>query len=175
VTDQHPLDPLTADEIRHVQALLAREHGVRRPEWRIASIELREPAKDLVRAHRPGDPVARTARVVLWRTGDGLAFVAMLSLTDDTVVAWEPQPGRQPPATVDEWHDCDEAMRAHPQVVAALAGRGISDPELVLVDVWTDGAHLIPPRYAGRRIGWCDVWVRATPDGNPYAHPVAGL
>ena len=175
VTDPHPLDPLTADEIRHVQALLARERGVRRPEWRIGSIELREPAKDLVRAHRPGDPVARTARVVLWRTGDGLAFVAVLSLTDDAVVAWEPQPGRQPPATVDEWHDCDVAMRAHPEVLAALAGRGIADPDLVLVDMWTYGAHLIPPRYAGRRIGWCDVWVRATAGGNPYAHPVAGL
>ena len=23
--------------------------------------------------------------------------------------------------------------------------------------------------------GWCDLWVRETPDGNPYAHPVSGL
>ncbi len=175
VTDPHPLDPLTADEIRHVQTLLEREREVRRPAWRIASVELAEPSKDVVRAHRAGDAVARAARVVLWRTGDGLAFVAGLSLSDDAVVTWEPQPGRQPPATVDEWYDCDAAMRAHPEVLAALAGRGITDPELVLVDMWTYGAHLIPQRYAGRRIGWCDVWLRATPGGNPYAHPVAGL
>jgi primary-amine oxidase len=175
VTDPHPLDPLTEDEMRHVQVLLARERGVRRPEWRIASVELAEPPKDVVRAHRAGDSVARAARVVLWRTGDGLAFVAGLSLTDDAVVTWEPQPGRQPPATVDEWHDCDAAMRAHPDVRAALAGRGITDPELVLVDMWTYGAHLIPEQYTGLRIGWCDVWLRATPGGNPYAHPVAGL
>ncbi|MBA3906233.1 MAG: tyramine oxidase, partial [Pseudonocardiales bacterium] len=82
VTDPHPLDPLTADEIRHVQALLEREREVRRPAWRIASVELAEPSKDVVRAHRAGDAVARAARVVLWRTGDGLAFVAGLSLTD---------------------------------------------------------------------------------------------
>jgi primary-amine oxidase len=175
VTDPHPLDPLTADEFRHVQSLLARERGVRRPEWRIASIELAEPPKDVVRAHRRGAAVARAARVVLWRTGDGLAFVARLSLTDDAVVAWDPQPGRQPPATVDEWHDCDGAMRADPSVLAALAARGITDPELVLVDMWTYGAHLVPEQYADRRIGWCDVWVRATPGGNPYAHPVSGL
>ena len=54
------------------------------------------------------------------------------------------QPGRQPHATVDEWHDCDAAMRAHPEVRAALAGRGITDPELVLIDVWTYGAHSSP-------------------------------
>lgn len=175
MADPHPLDPLSEAEIRHVQALLRRERDVQRPGWRIASIELVEPAKDVVRAHRPGDAVERTARVVLWNTGDGLAYVAVVSLTADALRSWEPQPGRQPPATVDEWHDCDVAMRAHPDVRAALAGRGVTDPDLVLVDVWTYGAHLIPDAYGGRRIGWCDIWLRATPQGNPYAHPVSGL
>jgi primary-amine oxidase len=171
----HPLDPLSADEFRQVTALLRRERGVARPDWRVAAIELREPDKDVVRAHRPGDPVDRAARAIVWDTRDGLAYVAELSVSGDTLLSWEPQPGRQPNATVDEWHDCDEAMRRHPDVIAALAGRGIDDPALTLVDVWTYGATLVPERYAGRRIGWCDVWLRATPGGNPYAHPVAGL
>ena len=62
MTGTHPLDPLTADEIRRVTALLRRERGVARPQWRIAAIELREPAKEVVRAHRPGDPVERVAQ-----------------------------------------------------------------------------------------------------------------
>ncbi len=33
----------------------------------------------------------------------------------------------------------------------------------------------MPERYQGRRVGWGDVWLRSTPDGNPYAHPVGGL
>jgi hypothetical protein len=41
------------------------------------------------------------------------------------------------------------------------------------VDVWTSAA--VPPAHAGRRVGWCDVWLRAAPGTNPYAHPVAGL
>jgi primary-amine oxidase len=90
----------------------------------IAAIELREPAKDVVRAHRPGDPVEWGARSVVWDTRDGLAYVAVLSVSDETLLGWEPRPGRQPNATVDEWHECDAAMRAHPDVVAALAGRG---------------------------------------------------
>ncbi len=60
-------------------------------------------------------------------------------------------------------------------MLARLAARGVTDPSLVLFDVWTYGATLIPEQYAGRRIGWCDVWLRAAPGANPYAHPVAGL
>ncbi len=171
----HPLDPLTADEIRAVAAVLHRERGVARPGWRIASIELAEPAKDVVRAFRPGDRIDRSARAVVWDTGEGTAYVALLSLTGDTLVSWDAQPGRQPNATSDEWSDTDVAMRAHPEVVAALAKRGVTDLDLVLVDMWTFGAHLIPPAYEGRRIGWCDVWVRSEHDSNPYAHPVSGL
>jgi primary-amine oxidase len=200
VTGPHPLDPLTADEIRRVTALLRRERGVARPQWRVAAIELREPAKEVARAHRSGDSFERVARAIVWDTRDGLAYVAVLSLpkssgtessapessgpgssgpelsgADDTLLAWEPQPGRQPNATVDEWHECDEAMRRHPDVIAALAERGIDDPSLTLIDVWTYGATLIPEPFAGRRIGWCDVWLRGAPGGNPYAHPVSGL
>jgi primary-amine oxidase len=174
VTD-HPLDPLSADEFRAVAQILLRDKDVARPHWRIASVELREPTKDVVRAFRPGDPIAREARVVAWNTDDGTAYVGVLSLTDDALLSWHAQPGKQPNATVDEWHDCDAAMRRHPDVLAALAKRGITDPDLVLVDVWTYGAHLIPTAYAGRRIGWCDVWLRDSHDSNPYAHPVSGL
>ena len=45
----------------------------------------------------------------------------------------------------------------------------------VIVDVWTYGKAVMPEKYRDRRLGWCDVWVRETPDGNPYAHPVSGL
>ncbi|GAA2540859.1 primary-amine oxidase [Pseudonocardia hydrocarbonoxydans] len=171
----HPLDPLTADEFRHAAALLRREKGVARPTWRIAGIELREPSKAAVAAHRDGDEVPRRARAVVWDTTTGVPYVAMLDLTGDSLVAWDAHPDRQPNATVDEWHDCDEAMRAHPDVVAALAARGIDDPSLALVDVWTYGAARLPQAHRGRRVGWCDVWVRDAPDSNPYAHPVAGL
>jgi len=171
----HPLDPLSADEFRAVAQLLRREKDVARPHWRIASVELREPTKDVVRTFRPGDPIVREARVVAWNTDDGTAYVGLLSLTDDALLSWDAQPGKQPNATVDEWHDCDAAMRRHPDVLAALAKRGITDPDLVLVDVWTYGAHLIPTAYEGRRIGWCDVWLRDSHDSNPYAHPVSGL
>jgi primary-amine oxidase len=171
----HPLDPLTADEFRHVADLLRREKGVTRPGWRIAGIALLEPSKAVANGHRAGDLVARAARAVVWDTAEGTPYVAVLDLTGDALTSWEAHPGAQANATVDEWHECDEAMRAHPDVVAALAARGIDDPSLVLVDVWTYGAQNVPAPYRGRRVGWCDVWLRSAPGANPYAHPVAGL
>ena len=46
---------------------------------------------------------------------------------------------------------------------------------LVLTDMWAYGAALVPEKYRNRRIGWCDVWVRGSERGNPYAHHVTGL
>jgi Cu2+-containing amine oxidase len=40
----HPLDPLTAAEIRQAAAITRRERGVG-DDWRFAAIELKEPAK----------------------------------------------------------------------------------------------------------------------------------
>jgi len=40
----HPLDPLSADEIRQAAAIVRRDRGVG-DGWRFASIELKEPAK----------------------------------------------------------------------------------------------------------------------------------
>jgi primary-amine oxidase len=51
----HPLDPLTAGEIRQAAAILRRERGVG-PGSRFASIELREPGKDALRALAAGSP-----------------------------------------------------------------------------------------------------------------------
>jgi primary-amine oxidase len=77
--------------------------------------------------------------------------------------------------TVDEWHECDAMLRSHPAVLEALARRGVTDLSRVLADMWAYGAALVPARYAGRRIGWCDVWYRGSERGNPYAQHLTGL
>ena len=41
--------------------------------------------------------------------------------------------------------------------------------------MWAYGAELVPERYAGRRIGWCDMWYRGSERGNPYARHLTGL
>ncbi|TCO32433.1 primary-amine oxidase [Kribbella steppae] len=170
----HPLEPLDADEIRQTTAILRRDKQLG-GSWRFAAIELREPAKADVVAWRPGDAVPRTSHAVLWNRADNQTWEGVVDLTGDRVVSWTHVPDVTPNFTVDEYHEVDEAMRAHPEVIAALADRGITDLSLVLIEVWTYGKALMPDKYRDRRLGWCDIWYRETPDGNPYAHPVSGL
>ena len=60
--------------------------------------------------------------------------------------------------TVDEFHECDAALRRDPRVIEALAQRGITDLDRVLIDTWAYGAHLVPeaaprrPDRLGRRL-----------------------
>ena len=170
-TVRHPLDPLSADEIRATVAILRREHAAG-DGWRFAMIELHEPSK----AALAGDaPLERAATVLCWNRADGQAYKAVVSLTGDRVETWQHRPGEQPNMTVDEFHEVNEALRRDPRVVEALAKRGVSDMERVLFDTWAYGASLIPSGYADRRVGWCDVWVRDADDANPYAHPITGL
>jgi primary-amine oxidase len=168
---EHPLDPLTAEQIRQVAQIVRRDRELG-DSWRFASIELAEPSKDTLAA---GQVTSREAIAVGWDRADGQAYRARVSLTADAVTSWQHLPGQQPNMTTDEWHECDQLLRVHPEMVDALARRGITDMSLVLTDMWAYGAALVPERYRGLRIGWCDVWYRDSEQGNPYAHHVTGL
>jgi primary-amine oxidase len=170
----HPLEPLTADEFRRTAEILRRDGHVT-DSFRFASIELVEPPKQEVSAWRVGDAVPRHAFAVMWDRSDNRAYEAMVDLTGDAVLSIKHVPDVTPNFTVDEFHEVDEALHKHPDVIAKLRERGITDVSRVIVDVWTYGKALMPEKYRDRRLGWCDLWVREIADGNPYAHPVSGL
>jgi primary-amine oxidase len=170
----HPLDPLSPTEFQSTAAILRRDQDVT-DSWRFASIELREPPKAEVKAWRPGDPVPRRSFSVLWDRKTNQTYEAVVDLVSDRVDSWTHKPGVCPNFTVDEYHEVDHALHEHEGVLAALKARGVDDPSLVLFDVWTYGAAMMPEQWRDRRLGWCDLWVRETPEGNPYAHPISGL
>jgi primary-amine oxidase len=170
-TARHPLDPLTADEIRTAVAVVRRDRAVT-DRWRFASISLKEPSKQALASE---SELPREADVVCWDPGDGTLFKGTVSLSEGRVLAWEARPGEQPPITNDEYHECDQTLRKQPQLIEALGKRGVTDMDLVLFDVWAYGAELAPERYRGRRVAWADVWHRASANANPYANPLGGL
>ena len=55
--------------------------------------------------------------------------------------------------------------------MAALARRGITDPEAVMVDPWSAGGF----DGAGTRMARALTWIRTGPSDNGYARPVEGL
>lgn len=170
----HPLEPLSTEEFERVTALLRSDAGVTEA-FRYCSIELIEPPKADVLIWRNGDPFPRRALAVLWDRGSSRTFEGVVDLGAGAVESMTHIPDVTPNFTVDEWHDCDHAMRDDPRVAEALAARGVTDLDLVLFDVWTYGKALMPPQFADRRLGWVDVWYRSSPRGNPYANPVPGL
>ncbi|MDY6995087.1 MAG: primary-amine oxidase [Actinomycetota bacterium] len=181
-SSRFPLDPLGADEFRRVTEILQRERAVTADSgpdglgWRFASIELLEPMKAELAAFAGGGPVpARRATVVCFNRTDNATYKSVVSLTDDRVESFEHIPGVQANFTVDEFTECDRLLRAHPDVVAALQRRGITDIGLVFFDTWTYGDAVAPKEFRDRRIGWSDAWVKAAPGANPYARMVSGL
>ncbi|MFW0790022.1 primary-amine oxidase [Gordonia sp. CPCC 205333] len=172
----HPLDPLSADEFAAVTAILRDSKGVTAPLWRYASIEMFEPSKSAIAAFDDeGSLPDRQATVICFERSTNSTYKVLLSITESRVISWEHIPDQQANFTVDEWEEADAALRSHPDVVSALAQRGITDMDLVFMDTWTYGDALIPEKYKGRRIGWSDTWVRSAPDRNPYAGPVNGF
>ena len=171
----HPLDPLSSDEFATVAEVLGRDHGVG-DGWRYASIEMIEPAKSEIAAFdADGTVPARRAVSVVLNRNENTTFKAVVSLDDRTTESWTHIPDVQPNFTVDEWEEADAALRAHPDVIAALADRGITDLDLVFMDTWTYGEAVTPEKYKGRRLGWSDTWVKASEGANPYAGPVGGF
>jgi len=170
----HPLDSLSAEEFTRTAEILTQEHGID-TSWRYASIILVEPPKAELREWNEGDPVVRRSLSVVWKKATNEVYEAVVNLTEGAVESWTHVPGVTPNFTLDEYHDCDHAMKAHPDVKAALAKRGIDDVDSVLFDVWTYGGAVLPEQYRDRRLGWVDLWLKKNPTGNPYAHPVSGL
>jgi primary-amine oxidase len=177
-TTDHPLDPLSAEEFSNVSAMLLRERGVDPGGggWRITAIEMIEPGKAaLFDFEAGGARPARKALALCLDRVNNATYRSVVSLTDDRIESFEHVPGVQANFTVDEFEECDRVLRSHPDVVAALAKRGITDIDLVFMDTWTYGDAVAPPEYRDRRIGWSDTWVKNVAGANPYANPVSGL
>jgi len=171
----HPLDPLSADEIRTVAGILRREHGVDAG-WRFASIEMLEPSKvELAAYEDDGSVPARRATVVCFERAANATYKSVVSVSADRAESFDHVPGVQPNFTVDEFVECDRMLREHPDFLAALANRGITDIDNVFVDTWTYGDAVAPPEYRDRRLGWSDTWLKDGPGMNPYAHLISGL
>ena len=113
--------------------------------------------------------------MVCFERATNATYKSVVSLTDDRVESFEHIPGVQANFTVDEFDECDQLLRAHPDVIAALAQARHHRPRPGLhrhLDLRRRGRSA---EYRDRRLGWSDIWVQGRAGANPYAHPVSGL
>lgn len=166
----HPLDPLSRDEISQAVSIL-KEGPAAAQTFRFVSVELREPSKEALRA---GTLSAREADSVLIDRATGRAYEAVVDLDSNIVTRWmELSHGVQPPIMLDEFEECEVNCKRDPRVVEVLAGRGMTDLDLVCIEPWSAG--YFGADAEGRRLMRCLVFTRLDADDNPYAHPAENL
>ncbi|NEQ50541.1 MAG: primary-amine oxidase [Leptolyngbya sp. SIO3F4] len=172
-TVAHPLEPLTPDEITAAVAIVRQEKSLE-ASFRFATVTLNEPAKETVLSFKPGDAIEREAFLILLDNATAKTYEAVVSLGSGTVKSWEHIPGVQPSIMLDEFVECEAAVKASKEFQAAIAKRGITDPDLVMVDPWSAGNYGIADEE-GLRLSRALCWVKANPTDNGYARPIEGV
>ena len=170
----HPLDPLSAAEIARAVTTI-RDHFAWGDDLRVETIDIDEPAKEMVRSYRPDDPVQRIARFKIYRRGVMGVWEGKIDLGAGKVVAQAFKPDARAMVAIEEVLLIEATVKADPRFQEALRRRGLLDElEYMCVDPWTVGnfGHAIEN---GRRVLNCFVWMRTFPLDNYYAHPVEGL
>ena len=173
VSVEHPLEPLTAEEIAAAVAIVKAEKNLDE-KVRFPTVVLKEPEKQTVLNFQPGDKIEREAFIILLNNADKATYEAVVSITAGIVTSWQHLPDVQPAIMLDEFIECENAVKASPEFQAAIAKRGITDPSLVMVDPWSAGYYDIEDEK-GARLSRSLCWVRSSPTDNGYARPIEGV
>jgi primary-amine oxidase len=169
----HPLDPLTADEIRAAVAVV-RASGRLGREVLFIRIALREPPKSAVLAFRAGDPLEREAFLLIRDRRARTTSEVIVSIERRAILSWQEVPGVQPPITFDEFVECERSVQVDPTWQAAVKKRGVTDFRLAMVDPWSAG-YYGPADDPSRRLVRALTWIRTDELDNGYARPIEGL
>ncbi|WVQ68310.1 uncharacterized protein L199_006517 [Kwoniella botswanensis] len=196
-TSAHPLDPLSADEIRTavsaVRTFLGTHENVGKPLVKplFNSISLREPPKyavlrwsglfdeqDLEAVGSSGtEPLKRQADVHLICPVSSQSFEGVVDLpsnlpgqkqTSAAVSVWTPLHELiQPSLQTEELIWAEEICQKDEKVRQACEAIGIKQSDIA-VDGWCIG---LDERFPGRRLQQCFIFARLRPNDNLYAHP----
>ena len=170
----HPLDPLSPEEIRSA-VILVKQSGKISDKVRFIVVTLQEPPKKEVLGFKQGAIWDREASLVLLDNANGATYEAVVSLTRNQLSQWRHVPGVQPSITLDEFFECEEALKKDPGYQAALRKRGVTNFELIMVDPWSAGHYGLPDDGSGMRLTRALTWVRSEPGDNGYSRPIESL
>jgi primary-amine oxidase len=170
---QHPLEPLTVEEIATAVAIVRAEHQTDE-HWRFVSVNLHEPPKEVVLNYTPGDVVDREAFIILLDKSAGATYEVIVSLSEERVKTWQHVPHVQPSLMAEEVAASEAILKAHPDFLAALWRRGITDIDQVMVDSWSVGNYGREEEQS-RRLLRSLAYLKEKPLDNGYARPIEGI
>ena len=172
----HPLDPASVDELTAAVAALREAEHLGERSFFSAGWAL-EPSRDDIARHEAGDSVDRIIRLIGHDRGQGQSFEADVSTTSSrpgaALSSFRWVDTGQAPLTLDDVVQVVVALTEHPDWLAALERRGITDLEKVHIEPWLAGIH--PPHMPTGRVLRAIAFLHEHPEDNYYARPVEGL
>ena len=169
----HPLDPLSAQELKNVV-----QHA--RNIWKLdhrhlfAMVQLHEPSKEVINNWKNSDQVERAAKITLWNSATSTVIEAVITV-EGKQISFTEIPGAKAPILSTESEKAIKAAKADKRIIAALKDRGIENLDQVHMETWPIGAQIPKDLDDGRRLIWTPMWQRPTEFANLYAHPINGL
>ncbi|WP_375200485.1 primary-amine oxidase [Bacillus sp. RS11] len=169
----HPLSPLSEVEIEKAVQIVKEQQQLSE-HIRFMSVMLHEPKKSEVLNYKPGNTVDRQVFLVILDDKELKTFEAVVNLTSEKVDSYEHIPGVQPNVALEEFEQCEELVKSHPDFVAALQKRGIDNPDLIMVDPWSAGNFGVQ-EHEGKRLLRAICWQKQSLEDNGYAYPLTGI
>ena len=171
----HPLDRLTAAEIRAVKHVLANA-GQLTEATRFVYLGLAEPDKSAVLAFRPGTAFDRQVRVLLLDRATGVGTDLTVSLPAGTIVhqvALDAATQGQLPILDEEFGAVEPILAADERWVAAMARRGLAVADVRAAPL-SAGVYGYEDEV-GRRVIRVLGFHQRDPEDLPWAHPIDGV
>ncbi|MEL7042997.1 MAG: primary-amine oxidase [Pseudomonadota bacterium] len=168
----HPLEPANAKELAQAVDIVQSEAGLSKRSFFSFGVRV-EPDKEDVLAHAPDKPISRNIQIVGHDRDKGQSFEAIVSLDDKQLAEFRWIDNGQAPLNGEDVQEVFIALSEHPDWLAALAKRGITDLSTVHIEPWLAGVR--PPEMPEGRVMRALAFLHTHPDDNHYARPVAGL
>ena len=171
----HPLEPLSAEEVRSAVALLKGQPTFT-DRTRVISIMLHEPPKAEVYPWPAVVTPRREAVAVLFHNDRNRGERVILDLVGQAVLSAELAPvGAQTTLSIDEQIECEQAIIHSPLFLEVLDRHlGPVDPSLVMVDIWSVGNYGAEEERT-MRLARPLCFLRSGPGQNGYSHPIEGI
>ncbi len=169
----HPLDPLTLDEIQKAIAVILASPDIG-PRFFFEQVRLLEPRKQIVRSFTIGDKVNREAFAIVWSRDTEKVFEVVVSLREEKVVSWKNITGVQPVIVQSECEELERIAKQHPDLIAGLNARGITNLDQVSIGILAVGNFLTADEKHRRLMRGRCFFVE-NPGDNPHVRPIEGL
>lgn len=166
----HPMDALTADEIKAAAAVLRADPRTRDAVYQL--ITIKEPAKADVLAWKPGGPLKRQAQVTA--VAGSKVIEADVDLPTKAVTHLFERNGVEVPITIEEVVNGVGGVLQNPEFLAALAKRGFTDPEKIYCAPFSMGNYGIK-EHEGKRLLKVGCFDTSRSSNNVYGWPIEKL